>query len=228
MIKLIDRNTVPSENQLGKCNPVFFYGCANGTRVLFVGNSITKHAPKEEIGWFGDWGMAASEAENDYAHIIASSLSDEYGEICWCIAQVAEWERNYTDSTVLSHLYQSARDFEAEIVIVRLGENVERKDFDYSAFKQSFKHLITFFAVCPSAKVVVTSLFWQSEEVDTILRQTALEMGCLFVPIGDLGQMYEMKALGLFSHEGVAMHPNDLGMQKIAERIINELKGRDL
>ena len=71
MLKIIDKNTVPSENQLGKCKPVFFHGCANGTRVLFVGNSITKHAPKEEIGWFGDWGMAASEAENDYAHIIA-------------------------------------------------------------------------------------------------------------------------------------------------------------
>lgn len=29
-------------------------------KVLFLGNSITKHGPKADIDWSGNWGMAAT------------------------------------------------------------------------------------------------------------------------------------------------------------------------
>jgi alpha-galactosidase len=35
------------------------------TKVLFLGNSITKHGPKADIDWKGNWGMAASAEAND-------------------------------------------------------------------------------------------------------------------------------------------------------------------
>lgn len=44
-----------------------------------------------------------------------------------------------------------------------------------------------------------------------------------FVSIVDLGYEDENKALGLFEHPGVAIHPGDKGMQRIAERIIEKL-----
>ena len=43
---------------------------APGRRVLFVGNSITLHSARPEIGWHGDWGMAASDAAHDYLHLV--------------------------------------------------------------------------------------------------------------------------------------------------------------
>lgn len=47
--------------------------------------------------------------------------------------------------------------------------------------------------------------------------------GYSFVPLYDLGMNEKMTAMGLFEHAGVAGHPGDLGMQHIAERIMQKV-----
>ena len=41
-------------------------------KVLVYGNSIALHAPKADIGWTNNWGMAASAPEKDFAHLVVS------------------------------------------------------------------------------------------------------------------------------------------------------------
>ena len=44
-------------------------------RMLFLGNSITLHGPAPQIGWTGNWGLAASAIEKDYVHLLLKRVT---------------------------------------------------------------------------------------------------------------------------------------------------------
>ena len=59
----IEQNNVPASNQVQERNYIGIVDNKAKINVLFIGNSITRHEPKPEIGWEHDWGMAASKRE---------------------------------------------------------------------------------------------------------------------------------------------------------------------
>ena len=219
------KNNVSSENQLDANKYVRIYTKENSVKkVLFVGNSITRHAPKSDIGWFGDWGMAASAKDKDYVHLVVDGLNEKYGNIDYCIAQAALWETNYFNGAdILNEFYTPARDFNADIVIIRIGENINRDKNKEINSKPYFSEMVRFFAKDPKAKVIVTDNFWRIEVLNTMIREVADENGYKFCHISDLESNKETMAIGLFEHEGVSLHPGDYGMKCIAERILKKL-----
>ena len=118
-------NTVKAVGQIDVNKFVTIYSRGGKKKVLFFGNSITRHEPNAEIGWHGDWGMAASSKEKDYVHLIVAELDKKYGKVDYCIAQGAMWEWEYrrTDE-VLAEYYSAVKEFDADIVIIRIGENI--------------------------------------------------------------------------------------------------------
>ncbi len=222
----IAKNTVSSKGQVKEYDivrPVFRGGNVN---VLFLGNSITRHAPAEDIGWPYDWGMSASKEENDYVHVAVKMLDEIYGKVNYCTACCGDWERAYMNDEKIPR-WNLAREFDADIIVVRLGENIWgplRENLDKVPLYPHLDKFIKHFKVKENAKVVVTDLFWAYEGIDKVLKEVCDKNGYSFVHISDLGDTDEMKALGLFWHEGVALHPNDNGMRAIAERIVRKIK----
>lgn len=222
---MADLNTVSSWNQLAVNQYVTIYEQENAVKkILFVGNSITRHAPKAEIGWYGDWGMAASCKEKDYVHQVMCEVKKRTGNVSYCIAQASQWENRYFEGKeVLDAFYRAARDFEADIVVIRIGENINRETNKQICCKRYYEEMIRFFAKNPDAKVIVTDNFWDIEVLDRIFYEVCMENQYEFCRISDLGKEDENMALGLFEHHGVAMHPSDLGMKRIAERILEKI-----
>ncbi len=218
-------NSVSAENQLDINKYVQIFLNKNAKiKVLFVGNSITRHAPKADIGWSGDWGMAASCREKDYVHLVVKALEEKYTAVDYCIAQAAQWEVNYYNGIeVLNEYYTKARDFDADIVIIRIGENINRDKNKELSCKPYFAEMIKFFAKNPSAKVIVTDNFWKIEALDTAFKEVADENGYTLCHIGDLEDDKRTMALGRYEHEGICLHPGDYGMRCIADRIIAKI-----
>ena len=188
-------------------------------KILIFGNSLALHGPAPDIGWHGDWGMAASSAEKDFAHILAAKMADALGDIDCRVSQGAVWERGYHDETLLEREYRDAADFDADVVFIRIGENIPGGDMDEFPLAPYFAAMIRFLARKESSVAVVTDMFWRDPKKDDAVREAADSVGAKFVTIGDLGDDDENKAIGQFEHAGVAGHPSDAGMRRIAERL---------
>lgn len=219
----MDKNTVDATVQLKPSGAVRFYNPeGKGKRVMFVGNSMTLHGIKEDIGWHGEWGMAASSAEKDYVHCLMRSIEEITEDPAFCTCQVSMWERAYKDGREYFPRYENAMVFRPDILVMRYIENCPKADFDPEVFKTESKLLLG--KLCSAhTRVILTTGFWRHPGDDAI-RELAKELDLPLVELGDLGERDDMKAIGLFEHKGVANHPGDLGMQTMSDRIFEVLK----
>lgn len=218
----IEKNTVSGQGQLrnSKGHVTFIHPEGKGKRIMMVGNSITRHGVLPEIGWHWNWGMAASDISKDYVHLLAEAIRGVEEDPAFCICQVAEWECKYKTGEETFEFYELARDFGADVIFLRLIENCPRKDFDPLLFKEQLHKLRCFLDGNGNARIIIGTSFWKHVG-DPVLQEYAEEQGLELIYMGDLGEADENKAIGLFEHEGVASHPGDLGMQRIADRFFD-------
>jgi hypothetical protein len=220
----MEKNTVDARNQLKEKSYIRFENPnGKGPRVMFVGNSITLHGVRPDVGWYNVWGMAASSADKDYVHQLKRLVKDKDSDAAFCICQASGWEVGYKKGSELHSNYADARNFCADIIIVRFIENCKSKDFEPDVFKKELDALIKYLDGKGGAKIIVTTGFWKHPG-DKQIRALTDEAGYDLVELGDLGEDDKMKAIGLFEHSGVANHPGDEGMKAIAERIAVALK----
>ena len=145
--------------------------------ILFVGNSITWHAPKPSLGWYEDCGMAASCREKDYVHLVLQGLDP----MNYCIVNASSWERKFWDNTVLETQFSPARAFQADIVVIRIGENVPLDAPHQDEFFMFYDEMVRFFSPKTNATVLVTDLFWRRENLDAAIFECAGQSGYRFV-----------------------------------------------
>lgn len=218
MYEQLKKNNVDAEKQLKESDYVRFINPdGKGIRVMFAGNSMTLHGPKADIGWHGEWGMAASEKEKDYAHILMNRIAQKDDDASFCICQVANWEVSFQKGEDTYNMYSQAKKFEADVIIVRFIENCAANENEAEIFKKEFCAFIDYLGG-EKAKMILTTGFWKHPH-DAMICEVAKERGYPLAVLGDLGELDEMKAIGLFEHSGVAAHPGDKGMLAMADRI---------
>lgn len=195
--------------------------------ILAVGNSLTLHQPLPAIGWKGNWGMAASEADKDYVAQFSSDLS----QVTSCKttaerASFAVFERNFwNETTEAARKKITASAANANVIIVQLSDNVSDSDFTTYEFEKHYADLVKELTTAsPAATVVCIGPWWGHPAKEEAITRSCRAVGGTPVTISDLRTNPENRATASSQNSGVAAHPSDAGMAAIAARIIATLR----
>lgn len=210
----------------------------SGYDYLAIGNSITMH-PRQSY-WPDAMGMGATLPQNDYYHLVSASLAAA------CAAQgraynsaafnYAIWEINYGKRAEVLYLLDPYLSAELELVTIQLGENAIP---DPNGFAADFPALIQYIRTkAPNAKIVLIGNFWNNAVEETVKRQCAQAYGLSYVDLSvvsvdpyittvsspyTFGNELAYDANGVGHHcskDAVAQHPNNKGMQYIAQCVL--------
>jgi len=216
-------------NFLNAVITIFFFFVSTGVhaqtelRLLAVGNSMTWHPPSKALDWAGNWGMAASKQENDYAHVLEQLVktANPTSAVRLYPRNMSDFEKN--PATFDLQRFSFADAFKPTHIIVYLGDNVHAPQ--YAAFSFAYINALNRLTLNASAKLYCVSTWWVDSTVDATIAAGCKLKGGTYVDISMLSKKPGLKAdAGDFKNQGVAMHPSDVGMKEIASAIFEKLK----
>jgi len=191
-------------------------------KVLILGNSITQHVPEPSMGWYGNWGMAASTETNDYVHLLLEKfrlynqyVNVNYGNI------TTSFEEKFWIFDSLD--FVSYKDFSADLIIIRLGENVNDSYANKYGFDYYLLELIDYLKNDSHTIISCTGSFWPNAYIDDQIENLCQANGFIFISLTNLYDDKTNTAIDEFENPIVGAHPSDKGMENIANRIWGEL-----
>jgi hypothetical protein len=184
--------------------------------ILFLGNSITLHPPSPDIGWSGNWGMAASAQAKDYAHLLTANFPGAtQSEV-----SITDFELNYRtfDITSLHAMLEAA----PSVVVVEVGDNVT----DSLGFAPYYAALIKYVSSSSSAIVLCTSTWFGSQTINAAIQSGCTGSNVRFVDLSGLhaDSLNQASSERTFTDPAVGSHPGDAGMIQIAARLYAAIK----
>ncbi|MCX6985351.1 MAG: SGNH/GDSL hydrolase family protein, partial [Lentisphaerae bacterium] len=183
-------------------------------KMLILGDSITKHAPAKDLGWTGDWGMAASSEDKDFVHLLYAKLcasQEEKPEL------IASGVGGGTIADKLANL-PAITAHAADLVIIQLGEN--DRTVTEEGFEKPYETLIEAAKKAnPAVRVYCCSVWAEGAGgKNEMIQNACLRQGAVFVDISQvfLDSRGYASSEGRFTNSGVNWHPGDKGMQGYA------------
>lgn len=190
-------------------------------RILYLGNSITLHGINHDIGWHGEWGMAASAPDNDYVHVLNRMMETHTGEPAEsAVRNIADFER--APDTFDLAAFEELRDWNPDLLVLRICENTPEDKV--AAFGEAYLRLIRYF-LRDGLRIFAVGGFWKHDCKEACIRAAEAISGVQYVSLQHLHSA-AYQAIGQFEHSGVAAHPSDRGMEAIAQAIFAAYLGQ--
>ena len=199
-------------------------------RYLAIGNSITRHP--ECAYWWSEAGMAASQPERDYFHIVTDYLAEEHESVSASAVNFVEWEIAAADKSSTYSVIDPLLSEDLDLITLQLSENAVQS----RSLGKNLADLVRYIQKkCPKAQLIIVDDFWSNAK-SSAKKKTARSLNIPFADLSAIrGKEEYMQSLGsvvygsdggahIIDREDVAKHPNDKGMAAIAQAIIKQIK----
>jgi len=200
----------------------------NYKKILFIGDSITSHGPKEELAWSGTWGMAASSAEKDYAHLFVAKVEAAQNGVKPVFLITAQGGGTLVNAVNCVDQFKA---YQADLAVIQLGEN-DRSDITEEGFQAPYERILSSIKEGNPKAAILCCGVWSPPSgnpvKDEFIRKASKKYNAYFVDTLAINQTSINKAgmeyPGRYSHPGVAWHPGDKGMQAYADALWRTLQ----
>jgi hypothetical protein len=199
------------------------------SKALFIGNSL--------LYGFTTFGMCASDSSHDYYHYVNNKILSLNSNYTVTKHEGYTWEgyttlseQNEWLNTVLLPLLSN----DLDLIIIQLGDNINDAA-KLAVFEQGTINFLKFIRQnCPKARTVWVGEWYSSSEKQSFIASACIKTGSFFIDISDINITENQSAIGntvtmdngstyTVTQAGVASHPGNTGMLKIANRICYKL-----
>jgi len=181
--------------------------------MLVVGDAISCCAPIPKLGWNHDWGMAATERKNDYAHRLCAELKKSSPDLKLTVDSIM-----YQDTmTGWVHLIPCS----ADLIVIQLSENY-KGGISLEEYGDAYGQMIE--ELCENGEKTVVCLGpWKNTQLEPVIARAAANHGAVYLSLQGIRSDPANLAAADGKYPKLGDMPGDLGMKKIAEAILNSL-----
>lgn len=195
-------------------------------KVLCIGNSL--------LFGFGEFGMAATDINHDYFHYLKVFLEGKNPEVTFTKAYGSTWEacttsadrQDWIDATL-----ENSTDGTEDLITIQLSDNVNTAEKRATFPQDMYTMLSAFRRHCPNARIIWIASWYGYGTNYQYVKAACDDLHIDLLDITDLagvkenqnvigGKYYRDGKEMEITSAGVASHPGDLGMQRIADRLI--------
>ena len=203
-------------------------------KFVVLGNSLSLHQITNF--WWGAWGMAATQRDSDFCHVLGNLITTWQNENCsFSVYNISDWERGHNSDRELKKVL-NLLDGDEDLVVVRVGECVN----SFDTYQTDMERLIDSVRLrSKNAQVVVSGNFWPHYLRECGQQDACLSRHCIWCP---LKQLWAKENIGTVDDEvygddsiwhkisdgggiaqGVANHPNNRGHKLIAQNLFDSI-----
>jgi len=191
-----------------------------------IGNSIMNHPLVADV-WWGSWGMAATEAQYDFMHLLRTEIEKHQTVDSLASKYFVAWETATTSAARnaqlvnLDYLFPSGTVI--DLVVLNVADNINNITTLYTDYCYLIDYIRT---KSPNATIVSFGCFFQRAGVDAIVQQVCIDKNTSFISInkvagidyslGNATQVYgDDLTLHTVTNTSVQAHPGNLGQHDL-------------
>lgn len=202
------------------------------SKINISGNSLVNGINQGSHGT-KNFGMCASDSKHDFNYLVQQAILAKNTDATFTQTQISgiEMATNQTEYETYRDSIADSYTSDTDLIILQIGDNTTQY---IETFENTFPQFLAWLkGKCPIADIVVVGTWFSKAVGYPVVKQCASDAGLKFVDISALNTTENQSTSGAIityddgttvtASESWVRHPGNVGMQKIADKIIESV-----